>query len=300
VQVSAGNADINVVSGSQIISAPLNLLSNTNIGGGGVLTAGAISNSGNLNVQTTLNAGNIDGTGSVTVAAGKTLTAKRVRQASMTVNGVVTMNPNGTNAAVSRVASLIIAGSANAWTGRVDLNDNSLIVDYAATSPRSILENQIRQGFAGGSWNGNGITSGAAAAAASSQTRTALGIAEASELGVTSFLGQPVDSTALLIRYTLSGDANLDCTVDTLDFNLLAANFGRTGRHWNNGDFNYDGGVNTIDFNNLAANFGRSIADVVVAPGDVIPEPSVLVLPAIALCAARARRHRREAASRLD
>ena len=40
--------------------------------------------------------------------------------------------------------------------------------------------------------------------------KTALGYAEASFLGVTSFGGLPVDSSSVLIRYTLSGDANID------------------------------------------------------------------------------------------
>jgi hypothetical protein len=46
------------------------------------------------------------------------------------------------------------------------------------------------------------------------------------------FAGESIDSTATLIRYTLSGDANLDATVDTVDFNLLTANFSQSAKHW--------------------------------------------------------------------
>jgi hypothetical protein len=292
MQVSAGSADITIVRGSHVISTPLILLSDTNITGGGVLTSGNVSNSGNLNVQTTLHAGNIDGGGSVALAAGKSMSANRIRQASLSVSGSAAINPNGTNAAVSRVGSLTIAGAPNAWTGRLDLSDNGLVVDYTGTSPRQIIENQIRSGFAGASWNGNGINSSAAASAPSNHP-TALGNAEAPELGVTNFMGQSVDATAVLVRYTLGGDANLDGFVDTLDFNLLAASFGRTGRHWNNGDFNYDGGVNTVDFNNLAANFGLNISGFAApAIGADVPEPCAAVASIIlaTLCAYARRR----------
>src|SRR5207253_2399094 len=99
------------------------------------------------------------------------------------------------------------------------LADNDMIIDYFGTSPLATVQNQIKSGYAAGSWNGNGITSSAAATAASSAHKTALGYAEASALGLTTFSGQSVDSTSVLIRYTYSGDANLDGVVDTLDFN---------------------------------------------------------------------------------
>jgi hypothetical protein len=88
---------------------------------------------------------------------------------------------------------------------------------------------------------------------------TALGIAEATDLFTTfpaTFSGQTVDSTSVLVRYTLEGDANLSGNVDTTDFNLLAANFSRAG-NWFNGDFDYDGATDTLDFNLLASNFGQ-------------------------------------------
>jgi Dockerin type I domain len=54
------------------------------------------------------------------------------------------------------------------------------------------------------------------------------------------------------------GDANGDYTVNALDFNILATNFGRSGATWSQGDFNNDGIVNTADFSLLAANFGTT------------------------------------------
>jgi hypothetical protein len=110
-----------------------------------------------------------------------------------------------------------------------------------------------------------------------------------------------VDSTAILIRFTRVGDANLDGTVNLQDFNRLAASFGATNAFWHQGDFNYDGQVNLQDFNRLAANFGQSAAGTSVTPEDwanlasAIPEPaaatSLLGVVGIAL-AQRSRRRR--------
>jgi hypothetical protein len=58
--------------------------------------------------------------------------------------------------------------------------------------------------------------------------------------------------------FVLTGDANHDATVDTVDFNLLAASFGKNGKLFSDGDFNYDGTVDTVDFNLLASRFGQS------------------------------------------
>src|SRR5207247_7377871 len=59
--------------------------------------------------------------------------------------------------------------------------------------------------------------------------------------------------------FVLAADANRDRAVDTTDFNILAANFGQSGKTFSQGDFNYDGLVDTIDFNLLAAKFGTAL-----------------------------------------
>ena len=99
-----------------------------------------------------------------------------------------------------------------------------------------------------------------------------MGYADNATLGRSGFAGHTVDSTSLLVAYTFSGDSNLDGTVNALDFNALASNFGAGGRFWSQGDFNYDGTVNTLDFTVLSSNFGASLG---IAPiGVLVPEPS--------------------------
>src|SRR5262249_24014495 len=147
------------------------------------------------------------------------------------------------------LGNLMIAAGAT-----LDIGENDWVVDYpsAGPSPFATLAAQVAQGYNTGDWLGTGITSRFAAATASSMHPTAVGIAESSNVFASfpaSFSGVNVDSSAVLMRYTYSGDANLDGTVDTIDFNLLAASFGQSGKSWYNGDFSYNGTVDTVDFN---------------------------------------------------
>ena len=138
------------------------------------------------------------------------------------------------------------------------------------------------------------------AADTSNLHKTALGYAEASTAGYPSgsmFNGITLDSDAILIRYTYSGDANLDGAVNATDFVLLAQNFNAANANWVNGDFNYDGVVNALDFNALATNFG---ATPIAAPpllGSLVPEPTTIAWVA-SLLLARRRRSRLSAVRR--
>jgi len=84
----------------------------------------------------------------------------------------------------------------------------------------------------------------------------------------------------------LPGDANLDGRVDTLDFNLLAGNFGLGARTWTTGDFDHNGLSDSVDFNILIANYGRSQA---ISPGAVVPEPATLLFILLLLPTLRCR-----------
>jgi hypothetical protein len=75
-----------------------------------------------------------------------------------------------------------------------------------------------------------------------------------------------VEQRNVMAEQLLSGDANRDGHVDTVDFNLLAANFGGGGKIWQQGDFNADGVVDTLDFNLLAAKFGQSLTAPLLVP----------------------------------
>lgn len=60
--------------------------------------------------------------------------------------------------------------------------------------------------------------------------------------------------------FSLTGDANRDGTVNALDFNAVATNFGGPSPlMFAQGDFNYDGMVDTLDFDALAVRFNTSL-----------------------------------------
>ena len=88
------------------------------------------------------------------------------------------------------------------------------------------------------------------------------------------FGGQNVDGTTVLVRYTLSGDANLDGTVDFLDLAKLAQSYNTSvassSSTWYRGDFNYDGMVDFNDLAKLAQNYNTSLPATAIpgAPAD--------------------------------
>ncbi len=76
--------------------------------------------------------------------------------------------------------------------------------------------------------------------------------------GVSDMAGNLLTANVPIEFFVLAADANRDRRVDLIDFNILAANFGQTGRTFSQGNFNYDpaGNVGLDDFNLLASRFG--------------------------------------------
>ena len=85
---------------------------------------------------------------------------------------------------------------------------------------------------------------------------------------------------------TISGDANLDGTVQFSDFLALSGGFGMPGG-WADGDFDGDGDVQFADFLSLSANFGQMGAASVPEPAS---EPlAVIALATLSLARRRSR-----------
>jgi hypothetical protein len=229
-------------------------------------------------------------TGTTVVGIDGNLNASFIRDNTLSVVGKAAIAPAGTPALVSRLNTLQIDGTPDNWSGVLDMSDNDLILDYGGVTPIATVANQIKTGFANGAWTGKGITS-ASAASASPAHPTALGYADASTLAVSTFDGQSIDATTIVIRYTYQGDANLDGVVNALDFNLLATSFGAaSGKFWSQADFNYDGATNSLDFNALAINFNLALPSPPL--GTLVPEPaSGLLALASALLLRRRRMH---------
>lgn len=176
--------------------------------------------------------------------------------ASLTIgNGGTAVLGTGGNKVLG-VTALSIANS-----GKLDITDGSLIVDYAGSSPYAVIKGWIGNGYNNRTWNGNGITSSTAASvlsAAGNPNKTAVGFSEASTWKITSFGGRSVDSTAVLVRYTHEGDANLDARVDITDLGQLGTHWQSSG-DWPHGDFNFSGLVDITDLGMLTTNWQRSL-----------------------------------------
>lgn len=220
-------------------------------------------------------------------------TATHLRVASVNnFAGSITTSAGGGTLGTSKVSSLTM-NTGTKW----DLTDHDLVIDYTGASQLLTIQGLLTTGYNGGAWTGNGLTSSSAAASPSS-SRTALGYVEATDLFFSFpaiFSGQQVDSTSVLVKYTLSGDATLDGTVNSADFNLLASNFGTSGTRWRFGDFTFDGFVNSADFNALATNFGQTLAAGGTGPGAAVPEPGAATaagLAALLLMRRRRAMHR--------
>ena len=187
----------------------------------------------------------------------------------------------------------------------VDLQDNALIVDYdKSATPLADVRARIFSGYDAGAanhWQGPGISSSLAAVT----PNRALGYAEASDVvgpAGGEFMGETVDATAVLVRYTLVGDANLDGTINFTDLVALAQNYNTpSGATWSHGDFNFDGVVNFPDLVALAQNYNGSLP-AAPPPADFagefeqalaqVPEPSAAFMSLLAPALVLMRRRR--------
>ena len=255
-------------------------------------------------------------TGGTTVTAGTLLTNTNFSNGSFTVSGGTARvaHQAGINDSAAGATYLLYNNNSvnNGFfpgtfsisgTGKLDLNNNALILDYVdptidstSVSPISSVRTQLIAGAASGSWTGaTGISSSDAAASQGSGHPMALGYAEASSITATSIGGHSLDGSDVVVAYTYAGDANLDGVVNVEDFNALSMNYNATSSNasWLGGDFNYDGKVNAEDFALLAANYGATAAFTASAPalGTLVPEPTTLgLLAAFVPLALRRRR----------
>jgi glucose/arabinose dehydrogenase len=279
LDAAIGEARINVTSGSHTISAPVSLADNT------VITVSQPA--GTLAITGALSAGNID----VTKAGAGSLTLANLRARALSIDaGAVAIAPNGTDAGTSVIGALSIAGGATP-TATLDLTNNAAIINYSGTSPAATVRQQIVDGRGGpglgATWNGQGITS-SAAAAADAESRS-VGFAENATLPLgsyTDFRGQPVDNTSVLIAFTRTGDANLDGVVNDDDVTIVGAAYapGVPQPSWALGDFDYNGFVDDDDVTLLGV-FYDPAAALLVSRGAVsgegaaaVPEPGALAL----------------------
>ncbi len=335
IDLSAGGANLPSVSlgavGAYTLSGGLNPNGVTYRlgGGGGTLTVASSLGGGN----NLLISGNGTTTGTVILAAANSYSGGSTNVSSGTLvfaaagalpldtgltiaagaEAIAATHASGlTGAAKNSVfaSALTIAGTTNAWTGTLDLTNNDLDVQNGNLST---ITNQVAEGYNRGNWNGSGgIVS--SAAAADTTHLTALGVIQNSfnqSSGTTlytSFDGQNVASSDVLVKYTYYGDTNLDGQVDGTDYSRIDNGYLNSLTGWINGDFNYDGVINGSDYtliDNAYNTQGANIASEITGPSAIataqiagvtatsaVPEPTELGLLGMAGIRLLGRRRR--------
>jgi len=236
--------------------------------------------------------GPIETPGSTIVEAAASLSATLIREDSLTVNGLVTINTSG---GTSHLNHLAISGSTDNWDGTLDLKNNSLVLEGGNLA---VITNQIKSGL----YEGTGITSSAPGNPFRLGSMSNAGTIYSTFQGIGG-----LDGDEVLIRYTRIGDLNLDGTVTISDFIDLASNFNHIGGStWQMGDVNYDGSVTISDFIDLASNFNQSVSGDALPISEedaamlasfaaehgasAVPEPHSLVVVSLGLLSIRRRR----------
>jgi hypothetical protein len=185
--------------------------------------------------------GDFGGTGE-TMVSGGSMTANHIRQHSLTVSGgSVNIRSSGggygpgESNRTSIVKNITISGS-----GRFDLTNQHLIVDWDSVNPVADVKAAITSAYSGGAWSGAGITS----SKITPTNKRAVGYYDNAAPGtIRVFGGQAVDASATLVRYTLAGDTDLDGTIAFADLLAMQANYGLSGKMWQHGDVDYDGTI---------------------------------------------------------
>jgi hypothetical protein len=158
---------------------------------------------------------------------------------------------------------------------RLDLNDNDLLIHTGSHDAGETELSTVQQYLLTGSgtpagtyvngvnWSGiDGLTSSAAAAqfTANHNTEvTALGYALSDDLTypISTFDGETTQAGDVLVKYTYTGDAALDGTVNGDSVNLLSGHYGTSGNTWATAAFEFDGVTGGDSVNIISGAYGR-------------------------------------------
>jgi hypothetical protein len=136
---------------------------------------------------------------------------------------------------------------------RLDLTDNSLILDSAQADPTSqlaALSSFIASARNAGAWNAPGVSSSVASGDSTRLSGLAI-LLNANPAGNpihAAFAGEAVDADSILLRYTYNGDVDLNGSVDADDYFAVDSGFSAAATGYQNGDLDFSGAVDADDY----------------------------------------------------
>ena len=254
------------------------------------LNGGRLENFGTVDVDLFVNSGGLaEGTGVytyVTVTSGGQVffSSSQVLNTLAINGGAVTIS-----AGTIKAGGYSLGGSANAWTGQLELGGNKLVIDAAPGGKNQLLATLQNQIVYGQSHNA-GITDSAPL-----PPNTALAIIDNASLAtpLTTFGGAALDINSFFIAPELLGDANIDGAVNLSDLSTLLNNFGAATNEWTSGKFDNATTIDLTDLSFVLNNFGLTYSAPAAATITPTPEPFTLSLLAPAATALLLRRRNR-------
>jgi T5SS/PEP-CTERM-associated repeat protein len=197
-----------------------------------------------------------------------------------------------TNRLTDTITALTLSGS-----GKLDLANHALLT---STSPATIKAYLSSAYTANQDWSGPGLTSSIAAA---NPTKYSLAYASGSDQSAKD-AGIAVAPGQTLVQAVLTGDANMDGTVNFFDITQILGYKYNTGQpaSYTDGDLNYDGVVDFFDLSVLlSANYNTGqtylgqtalTSPPAADPTAVAPEPAAPCLVGLAAVSLHRRRRR--------
>jgi hypothetical protein len=305
------------------------------LGSSGALpNGGNVVNNGSLLVDADTITGLVSGSGTTTTEHGATLNAD-FTQGALINNGTTVLSGASQIGSISGSGGLTLASSATlklsgsgistlssltlSSGASVDVGNGGMVINFGspANDPISTIVGYLSNGYsAATAWTGTSLTGGVitSSAAATGGKNVSVGYLDGN---IDTSDSSEVAPNQILIKYTLTGDTNLDGFVNFTDFAVVLKNFAKPGTDWAEGNFTYNPnspsvqGTNFTDFADVLANFlkplpgggagetpggtatGLSAAVQIQNTVTSLPEPTMLSLTAAGAAVLLARRRRR-------
>jgi hypothetical protein len=151
-------------------------------------------------------------------------------------------------------------GSAFSLNGTLDL-DGGALLSRAGGPSQTALRDFIARGCNGSGWNGTSASGAINSSLAASNAFTdAVGYGSGAEIAISSIRGFSIAAGDTLVRYTWSGDADLNGKVDGADYARIDSKFNQQSTlanigGWTNGDFDYNNKIDGADYAIIDAAF---------------------------------------------